>query len=179
MSFDWHELFAFTVSPLELAIRGSLIYWFLFMVFRTVLQRDLGAVGVADVLLLVLVADAAQNAMAADYRSVSDGLVLISTILGWNIVLDWLSFKSPRLRRLLQPETLRLVHEGRIEHRNLRREFMTEDELRGKLREHGISDLAEVRAAYMESDGEVSVIRRGGSGADEGDPEAARRRRRR
>lgn len=80
MMIDWNELFAFTVSPLELMIRGTLVYWFLFMMFRTVLQRDLGAVGMAD-MLLVLVADAAQNAMAAEYRSVSDGLVLISTII--------------------------------------------------------------------------------------------------
>jgi uncharacterized membrane protein YcaP (DUF421 family) len=176
MAIDWHQIFAFTVSPFELMIRGSVVYWFLFTVFRTVLRRDLGGVGTADVLLLVLVADAAQNAMAADYRSVSDGLVLISTILGWNIALDWLSYKSPRLRRLLQPQTLPLVHDGRIDYRSLRREFMTEDDLREKLREHGISELSEVRAAYMESDGEVSVIRRqGASGKDDPTPPNRRR----
>ena len=167
MSFDLHELFAFTVSPLELMLRGSLVYWFLFIVFRTVLHRDLGGVGTADVLLLVLVADAAQNAMAADYRSVSDGLVLVSTILGWNIALDWLSYKSPRLRRLLQPRTVALVQDGRIDYRNLRKELMTEDDLREKLREHGITELSEVRDAYMESDGAVSVIRRGAPGEDD------------
>ena len=178
MSFHWSELFAFTVSPLELMVRGSLVYWFLFTVFRTVLRRDLGGVGTADVLLLVLVADAAQNAMAADYRSVSDGLVLISTILGWNIALDWASYKSPRLRRLLQPQTLPLVHDGRIDYRSLRKEFMTEDDLREKLREHGITELSEVRAAYMESDGAVSVIRRKGAGpADDDNPDDDRRRR--
>jgi uncharacterized membrane protein YcaP (DUF421 family) len=171
MMIDWHELFAFTVSPLELMIRGTLVYLFLFVIFRTVLRRDLGAVGVADMLVVVMVADAAQNAMAAEYRSVSDGLVLLSTILGWDILLDYLSYKSARLRRLLQPPQLYLVRDGRINRRSLRREFITEDELRGKLREHGISDLAEVQAAYMESDGAVSVIRRRGAFAE--DPQAA------
>ena len=170
MTVAWNELFAFNVSPLELIVRGSLVYWFLFIVFRTVLQRDLGAVGVADVLLLVLVADAAQNAMAAEYRSVSEGLTLISTILGWNIALDWIAYKSPRLRRWLQPRALCLVRDGRVIARNLRREFMSEEELQGKLREHGITRLADVRAAYLESDGAVSVIRRKGSSDDEDEP---------
>lgn len=166
MMIDWNELFALTVSPLELMIRGSLVYWFLLLAFRTVLQRDLGAVGMADMLLLVLVADAAQNAMAAEYRSVSDGLVLISTLVGWNVAVDYLSYKSVRMRRLLQPHELCLVRDGRINHRSLRREFMTEEDLLGKLREHGITDLAEVHAAYMESDGAVSVIRRRGAAGD-------------
>jgi uncharacterized membrane protein YcaP (DUF421 family) len=56
---DWHTLFALTVSPLELFVRGSAVYWLLFAVFRVVLRRDIGAVGIADVLLVVLVADAA------------------------------------------------------------------------------------------------------------------------
>jgi len=175
MMVDWNELFALTVSPLELMIRGTLVYWFLFMAFRTVLQRDLGAVGMADMLLLVLVADAAQNAMAAEYRSVSDGLVLISTLVGWNVAVDYLSYKSVRMRRLLQPHELCLVRDGRINHRSLRREFMTEEDLLGKLREHGIKDLAEVHAAYMESDGAVSVIRSRGAAGDTRDTGPRRR----
>ncbi|HEX6734578.1 MAG TPA: YetF domain-containing protein [Azonexus sp.] len=160
MDANWNLLFTFTVPPLELFVRGSIIYLFLFAVFRTVLQRDIGAVGVADVLVLVLVADAAQNAMAAEYRSVSDGLVLISTILGWNLLFDYLAYRFPALRRLLEPPEICLVRNGRIQHRNLRREFLSVDDLHAKLREHGIADLAEVRMACMESDGTVSVIRR-------------------
>lgn len=160
MTPDWHTLFSFTVAPLELFVRGTIVYLFLFVVFRTVLQRDIGAVGIADVLVIVLVADAAQNAMAAEYRSVSDGLVLISTILGWNLLLDFLAFRFPRLRRLLEAPEICLVRDGRIQHRNLRREFISIEELEAKLREHGVADVAEVRVAYMESDGTVSVIRR-------------------
>ncbi len=64
MSPDWPSLFVLSVSPVELFVRGSIVYLFLFAVFRTILQRDIRTVGIADV-LLVLVADAAQNAMAA------------------------------------------------------------------------------------------------------------------
>ncbi|MCG2578731.1 DUF421 domain-containing protein [Dechloromonas sp. XY25] len=160
MAPDWNTLFVFTVSPLELVVRGTIIYLFLFTVFRSVLQRDIGAVGIADVLVIVLVADAAQNAMAAEYRSVSDGLVLISTILGWNLLLDYLAYRFPALRRLLSAPAICLVRDGRIQYRNLRREFLSVEELQAKLREHGIDDLADVRMACMESDGTVSVIQR-------------------
>jgi len=168
MHIDWNEMFGLTVSPFELIIRGTLIYWFLFMMFRTLLQRDIGAVGVADVLLLVLIADAAQNAMAGEYRSITDGLILISTIMAWNAGFDYLAFRFPRLRKLLEPPTLRLVREGRIVHRNLEREFMTEEELRAKLREHGIEDLSEVRSAYMESNGAITVLKRKPNEPDDG-----------
>lgn len=160
MEIDWQEVFGLTMPPLELFVRGTAIYWFLLAVFRTLLQRDIGAVGVADVLVLVLVADAAQNAMAGEYRSVTDGLILVSTILGWNLLFDFLSYKSPRLRRVFRPEELLLVRDGRIIHRNLRQEYMSEEDLREKLREHGVESPAEVRKAYMESDGSISVIKR-------------------
>ena len=61
------ELFAVHVSVPELVLRGTLVYWLLFLIFRFVLRRDVGAVGIADILLLVIVADAAQNAMAAAF----------------------------------------------------------------------------------------------------------------
>jgi uncharacterized membrane protein YcaP (DUF421 family) len=167
MSIDWNEVFGLTMSPLELVIRGTLVYLFLLAMFRTVLQRDIGAVGVADVLLLVVVADAAQNAMAGEYRSVTDGIILVTTIIGWNVAFDYLTFRFPRLRRLLEPPMLRLIRDGEILHRNLRREFISEDELWAKLREHGIEDLAEVRFAAMESDGTISVIKRKGGSDSE------------
>jgi uncharacterized membrane protein YcaP (DUF421 family) len=160
MSIDWNNMFAISVSPLELFIRGSTVYWFLFVVFRTILKRDVGAVGIADVLLLVLVADAAQNAMAGEYRSISDGLILVGTILGWNWFLDALAYKVPAVRRLVSAGPLPLVRSGRVLHRNLRREFITTEDLAAKLREHGVSDVSEVREAYMEGDGTVTVIKR-------------------
>lgn len=157
---DWSQVFALSVSPLELIVRGSAIYLFLFAVFRFVMRRDLGSVGVSDVLILVLVADAAQNGMAGEYKSISDGLILVSTILAWNFLLDWLCYRSPAIARLLQPRELLLVSNGRIERRGLRREYMTVEELMSKLREHGIADVREVESAHMEGDGQISVVKK-------------------
>ena len=175
MDVDWHGLFAFSMSPLELMVRGSLTYLFLFLVFRSVLQRDVGAVGVADILLLVIVADASQNAMAGEYRSLSDGIVLVSTILVWNVLFDFLAYRFRPLRRLLQARPLCLIRDGRVQHRNLRREFMSEEELRAKLRTHGVRDYGEVLEAYLESDGSVSVIKRESAPDDDQDGSPPRR----
>ncbi len=159
-------LFSITVPPWELVLRGTLMYWFLFLVFRFVMRRDVGSIGVADVLLLVLIADASQNAMAGGYESVTDGIVLVSTIVGWNWLLDWAAFRFPAVRRLVEAPPLRLIHRGRLMRANLRRELMTVEELRSKLREQGVSDFADVKSAYMEPDGQISIIKRDGAGND-------------
>ncbi len=112
---DSEALFGIHVPIAEIILRGSAVYWFLFLIFRLVLRRDVGAVGIADVLLLVLIADASQNAMAAEYRSITEGLILVSTIVGWNWLLDWLSSKSPRVARLVAPQALVLIRNGRVD----------------------------------------------------------------
>jgi len=162
MDVDWNALFALSVPPLEMVVRGSAIYWFLFLIFRVIVRRDAGAIGLADILLLVIIADAAQNAMAGDYRSITDGMILIATIVGWNVLLDWAAYRSPRLQRLLEPRQLVLVRNGQIVYASLRRQFMSEEELMSKLRERGVAKLAEVKRAYLEGSGAVTVIRHDG-----------------
>ena len=144
--------------PWQIVLRGSAISWFLLIVFRVLLRRDVGSLGVADLLFVVLVADASSNAMQGDYRTVGDGLVLIRTLVGWNYLLDWAGYHSPVVWRLLAPRAEPLVRHGRIMHRTLRRELITVEELMAKLREKGVSDLSRVRVARLEGDGELSVL---------------------
>jgi uncharacterized membrane protein YcaP (DUF421 family) len=152
------KLFAIDLPVWEIVLRGTAIYWFLFALFRFVLPREVGAVGVADLLVLVLVADAAGNAMAGGYNTISAGFVLIGTIVGWNALTDWLAWRFPAAARWMQPQPLRLVHHGRMLERNMARQFVTRDELMGKLRAHGVDDLARVKSVFLESSGEVSVV---------------------
>jgi uncharacterized membrane protein YcaP (DUF421 family) len=156
---DLGELFAVRVPVAEIVIRGSAIYWFLFLVFRFVIRRDIGALGIADVLLLVILADAAQNAMAGEYKSITEGFILLGVIIGWNMLLDWLSYRYRFVNRFTTPRALLLVRHGRFLLPNLRRERLTPDEVMTKLREQGVVHLRDVRHAYMESDGQISVIR--------------------
>jgi len=160
VTVDWAGMFGLSVPPLEIVIRGSAMYLFLFLMFRVVVRRRVGAVGMADILVLVIVADAAQNGMSGEYKSVTDGAILVGTILAWDMLIDWLNYRVPALRNWLEAPPLLLVRDGRLLHRNLRHEFVTEEELEAKLRQKGVKDVSEVAEARMESDGEISVIKR-------------------
>ena len=160
------DLFEVHVPVLELVLRGTLVYWLLFLIFRFLLRRDVGAVGIADILLLVIVADAAQNAMSGGYDTFAEGAILVITIVLWNWLLDVLSYQFEAIRRFTTPGRLTLVRRGVAQRRNLRREYITMDELHEKLREQGIEKLSEVKAAYLEGDGEISVIRNSASPAE-------------
>ncbi len=166
---DLAELFGLSTPFFEIIVRGSVVYWFLFVIFRFVIRRDVGAVGLADVLIIVLVADASQNAMAGEYTSISDGLILIATLLGWNLLLDWLAFRFRRVRRFVEPASLLLVLNGRLLPKNMSKEFITEEELWSQLRLHGVQRLDEVRAVYLEPDGNFSIITRDGAAAQKSD----------
>jgi uncharacterized membrane protein YcaP (DUF421 family) len=157
---DWSRVFGMETPVLELLVRGSAMYWFLFVLFRLVLRRDTGAVGMADVLVLTMISDAAQNGMSGDYRSVPEGMVVVGTLVAWTWLLDVATARSALLRRILQPPEVLLVRDGRVLHANLRRESMAEADLLAKLREQGVEKPAQVRRAYMEADGQISVIRR-------------------
>lgn len=160
LAVDWQELFSFSVAPAELVVRGTAMFWFLYLLFRFIVRRDAGGVGTADILVLVIVADAAQNAMAGEYRSITDGMVLVGTIVFWNYLLDWLCYRFPAFEQVLQPRPLLLVKDGRMLLNNMRRELLTREELLGRIREEGLEDLKAVKRAYMESDGKISVIKK-------------------
>jgi len=170
---DVGSLFGFGLHPLEIVLRGSVVYWFLFLLLRFVLRRDAGSLGIADILVLVLIADAAQNAMAGGYETIAEGLLLVATIAGWNWAMDVASFRFRWARRFAEPPPLVLVRRGRLQHRNMRREYVTTPELMACLREQGIDKLADVKIARMEPDGQISVIRQ--PHADDPPPRAERR----
>ena len=169
---DWKWLVGFDVSVWELILRGTVMYWLLFLIFRLALRRDVGTVGVADVLFVVLVADASQNAMTGGYASVAEGVVLVGTLVGWNLLFDWVAYRVPWAYRLIEPRPLLLIRRGRLQRKHLRAEMITLAELRAQLRKQGIESFDEVKAAWMESDGEFSVIR----AKDDGTASGRRRR---
>lgn len=157
---DLAELFLLSLPLTEIVVRGTAVYWFLFLVFRFVVHRNVGSIGVADLLLLVIIADASSNAMTGGGETIGDGLVLVSTLIGWNMLLDWLSYRFPAFERFAEPAPLRLVRNGRMLKRQMRQERLTEKELMQKLREEGVESLEEVKAVYLEADGKFSVIQK-------------------
>lgn len=158
MNVDWAELFSMHVPALELILRGTLMYWLLLLLFRFVLRREAGSLGVADILLVVIIADAAQNGMAGSYQTVSEGAVLVITLVLWNYALDAAAYRWPAVHWLTDPPPLQLVKDGQMLMRNLRKEYLSREDVEAQLRQAGIEDVCRVRAAYLESDGKLSVL---------------------
>ena len=156
---DFAELFKLDIPFLEIFIRGTCVYLGLLLLMRMGPTRQVGSVSVSDMLVLVLLADAAQNAMAGGYESITSGLVLVAVILFWDYAIDWLTFQFPSIDKFLMRKTVCLVKNGKILHRNVKSVWMTKDELLSELRINEIDEVKKVKAAFLESNGEVSVIK--------------------
>jgi len=151
--------YSFSVSPLELLVRGTLMYWFLLLIFRFVLRRGGGAAGLPDLLFVVLLGDAAQNGMIGEGHTVADAVALVSVLTAWNYALDVGGYYVPLIARLNDPPPLILVRNGRIVARNLRREHITHDELDEAMHKEGVEELAQVKVLRLEPNGKFSVIK--------------------
>lgn len=157
---DWQSMFVPTESVLEVILRGSIMYLGMFVLLR-IFRRQSGTVSMADLLVIVVIADAAQNGMAGDSRSVVEALILVSTIVLWDYVIDWLGFKSVVMARVFEPQPLVLIKNGRFMRKNMESEMLTEEEIMSQLRQQGIEDVKKVKQCLLESNGEFSVIETG------------------
>jgi uncharacterized membrane protein YcaP (DUF421 family) len=158
---DWSELFIPSGSIAAIAIRGTVIYLVLFVAMRFLPRRTIGQASASDLLIVVLIADAVQNGMSDDYRSISEGVLLAAVIIGWAVVIDWLDHRFPHLH-LSSGKELPLIEDGKFLRKNMARQLITEDEVMAHLRQHGLDSPAQVRKAYIEGDGHFSLLLRGG-----------------
>ena len=157
MGIDWQQIFVPSGSVLEIMIRGTVIYLVLFLTMRFLPRRTIGGMSASDLLIVVLIADAVQNGMSNDYKSVTEGIVLAATIIGWATFIDWLDFKFPHWH-IASGTEVAVLERGKILKDRLDSQFMTEDELLSQLRMHGQDSPATVKKAYLEGDGHISVI---------------------
>ncbi|MDQ3025554.1 MAG: DUF421 domain-containing protein [Pseudomonadota bacterium] len=156
---DWEALWVPSGSLVEIAIRGTVVYLALFLAMRFLPRRELGGVGPADILVIVIIADAVQEAMAGGYQSITEGLLLAAVIFAWATAIDWLDYRFPQLR-LAEAKPKLLISKGRLLPRNMRRDRITEEEVLAQLRQHGVESPSEVEAAYIEGNGHFSVLTR-------------------
>jgi uncharacterized membrane protein YcaP (DUF421 family) len=158
--FDFHQIFAPSATTLEIVLRGSALYWFLFILLRFVLRRDTGSAGVSDILFVVLLGDAAQNGMIGQHDGVADSLTLIATLVGWNYLLDYLGYRFRFFEWLTDPPPVCLARNGRLIRKAMRREHLTDGAIEAKMRDAGVERIADVHAIYLEADGSFSVLKR-------------------
>jgi uncharacterized membrane protein YcaP (DUF421 family) len=157
---DWHRLFVPEMSLLEGFLRGTLIYLAICLLLRIILKRQAGKVALSDFLVIALIAGVCRNPLVRDAYSIPDGLMIVLVVLGWSYALDWLSYYSPIIHKLLHPEPNLLIRDGQVLKENLRRELMTESQLRCQLRQAGVKEPAQVDEAWMEGSGNVSVLKK-------------------
>lgn len=154
---DWASIFHSESPILEQVVRGTVLYFGVLVLMRLMPRRSAGELAPIDLVFVILIAEAASHAMG-DYTSVTDGLVLVSVLVGWNVAVNVLSYWVPAIGRLVSAPPLQIVRDGTIIRRNLRREFITENELEDSLREHGIDDVRRVKSAFVEGSGKITAI---------------------
>jgi uncharacterized membrane protein YcaP (DUF421 family) len=155
---DWGTVFNIDLPVLEIFVRGSIMYLAVFTILRFSGRRLMGELAMVDFIFVLFLAIVADRAMMGNQSSIGSGITLLGTIVFWNYMLNWLAYRIPRLERLVAPPPLLIIQDGRLLYRNMRREFLTEDELRSNLRGQGYEDVLNIRRAFVEPDGNISVF---------------------
>src|SRR5690349_18855647 len=124
LTVNWESMFVPGESIIEIVVRGTIMYLAMYFILR-IFRRQAGTVGIADLLVIVVIADAAQNGMAGDSKSITEAIILILTIVLWDFALDWLGFKSVFLGRYLTPNPLLLIKDGKMLPKNMNKELIT------------------------------------------------------
>jgi uncharacterized membrane protein YcaP (DUF421 family) len=168
---QWDEVFVPDGSLLESFLRGTMVYFALVVLFRIILRRQRGgSVGMGDLMLLILMSECVSQALTSQFNSIPNGVVSVGALLFWNYVTDCLSYRWNWFHKLLQSDPLQVVRDGRPIPENMRKERMRDDELAAELRKQGVDDVAKVKAAFVEAEGDTSIIQAEGGGAAAGGP---------
>lgn len=147
-----------TLGYLSIAASSAAIYLFMVIGFRLFGKKELAQLSVPDLIFVLLISNAVQNAMVGADSSLTGGLVAASTLFIINYAFKWLLYKSARLQKLIQGEPMILIYQGKINDANLRRARLTMNELLESIREHGTEDIAKVNLAILEVDGNISLM---------------------
>jgi uncharacterized membrane protein YcaP (DUF421 family) len=146
------------ISLAEVALRTVVVYWVLLLLLRVAGKRELGQMTPFDLVVLLVIANAVQNAMVGSNTSLTAGLLAAAVLVLMNGIVDRLELRIPWLQKQIVGTPTLLVHDGKLVPEHLRREGIDEAELFQALREHGVSELAHVKLAVLEVDGTISVV---------------------
>jgi uncharacterized membrane protein YcaP (DUF421 family) len=153
------QLFTPATSLIEIFLRGTLVYLALYAMLRFVVKKGaVASASMTDLLVLVLISNAVQNALIGDSNSITDAILLVAVVIFWSYTLDWLSLHSNLIRRFTYPQSIKLIENGKPLWRNIERELITEEQLYSLLRQQGIEDVSEVKEAHIEPNGQISVL---------------------
>ena len=147
------------INPyLDIIIRSLVVYLFMVAGIRIFGKNQLSQLNAGDVVLLLLISNAVQNAMVGENVSLLGGLIAALVLFIANYFLKKFIFKSPKVKEILESEPDILIKDGVVYEENLSKEKMSVDELDEAVREHGVDNIKQVKLAMLEVDGNISVI---------------------
>jgi uncharacterized membrane protein YcaP (DUF421 family) len=143
-----------------IALRSAIVYIVVLIGIRLTGKREVGQMTPFDLILLLLISNAVQNAMTGSDVSVTGGIVAAGTLLVMNALIAQLEWRFPKLRTFVEGSPTILISDGKILEKNLRQEKISKEILLQALREHGITDVSGVQLGVLEVDGSISVLRK-------------------
>src|SRR4051794_23607304 len=142
----------------EYCTRAACIYTFLLIVLRITGKRQVGQLAPFDLILLLVLSNAVQNAMIGQDTSILGGCITAATLIVMNGAVSLATFHSKFLAGVIEGRPIRLIHDGHVDERNLRRVKLTHHELNAALRAEGIGCAEHVQVAVLENTGKISVV---------------------
>jgi len=152
------DLFELSIPWWEIVLRGTVVYFVLLLLLRLSGKRTVGQFTPFDLLILVLLGDAMQGSMIAGDESLAGGVILVLTLLGWNLLLGYATSRSRRVERLVEGRPVVLARNGRIYGDALDRSDLNIDDLQEAMRNADCAALSDLRLAVLEKDGKISVV---------------------
>jgi uncharacterized membrane protein YcaP (DUF421 family) len=143
---------------MEIVLRASVVFWFLWLVVRGTGKRSLSELTPLDLLLVVVIGDLVQQGVTQEDMSMTGAILAASVFVGWTLVADWLERRSDRARRLLSGEPVIVLRDGEPLTKRLEQERISVDDLKEAARLEGYGDLDEIEYAVLETDGKFSFI---------------------
>ena len=155
-----HNLWITDIPMWQLVIRGAVVFVAVLFLLRLSGKRQVGQLGIAQLVALLLISNAVQNSMNGGDNSITAGLVLAVVLIVLSYLVEVITYRSKTIENLVQGRPTLLIHQGKVITDHLRRELLSMGELRAILRRHGVHHLDEIEEAILESDGYVSLIRK-------------------
>ena len=154
------DLFALAMPWWEFMLRAVVVYAVVLGMVRLSGKRALGQITPFDVLLIVLLGNAVQNALLGEDTSLAGGLLLAATLIAINYAVGWLVSRSRRMERLVEGEPVLVARDGKLLESVLRRELLTRADFDAALRQQGCRSIGEVELALLETNGHITIVPR-------------------
>lgn len=143
---------------LKIVLSSSAVYLFIIVAIRLFGKKELAQLSIIDLVFILLISNAVQNAMVGSDASLSGGLVAATTLFLINTVFKYLLYHFPRFGDFVQGTELMLVYKGQMNNSNMIKARISKEELLEAVREHDVSEIREVDLAVLEIDGNISII---------------------